>query len=364
MLRSNLLLALGSVGLMAVIACGDDAGTGGSGGSGGAGAGTPGEGVQPPARPDGAGPGDGSAATIFGTTKLYLGVKTRAGVESTDAWKDFGYDLDQQVTTNDFANHCTPAGQGIPTNVFPDGNDGIDNSFGRTLLPVVKLAAMGTDLEAEVNSAIAEGSFNVMINIKDLGTGANYDPLDSILLAGKNGMGNTWEIVPEILSNPADPDSSTVTFPGSYLSDNVWVSGNKGTVDLTLSIAGFDLSLEIKSAFITMELSADRTTATNGVIAGVLDTEALVDTIASLAGSLSPDFCDPSSPTVASILNQVRQASDIMADGSQQAGTPCTGISIGLGFDAAAVTVSGVGMPAEPTPDPCDMAAGGAGGGM
>ena len=82
--------------------------------------------------------------------------------------------------------------------------------------------------------------------------------------------------------------------------------------------------------------------------------------IETLAGTLSPEFCN-GGPTVESILNQIRQASDIMSDGSQQAGTPCTGISIGLGFDATEVTVDGVGAAAMPQPDPCDGGAGGMG---
>jgi hypothetical protein len=111
-----------------------------------------------------------------------------------------------------------------------------------------------------------------------------------------------------------------------------------------------------------MKLDAAHGGATEGVIAGVLDTEALVGQIESLAGTLSPEFCN-GGPTVESILNQIRQASDIMSDGSQQAGTPCTGISIGLGFDATVVTVDGVGAAAEEQPDPCEAAGGmGAGG--
>lgn len=357
MLQSKLLLALGSASLVAsLLACGDDAGTGGSGGSGGAGGG---EGAQPPPRPTGATPGDGGGK-IFGTTKLYVGTKTRQGAESPDAWKSFGYNLDGQVTSDDFANHCTPAGQGIPTNVFPDGDDGIDNSFGRTLIPIIKLVSMGTDLESQINEAITSGSFNVMINMRDLGDGANYDPIDAILLAGKEGNGNTWKAVPEFLDDPTDPDTSKVKFADSYLTDNTWVSGNKGTVDLTLAIAGFELSLQIRSAFITMKLDGAHGSATEGIIAGVLDTEALVGQIETLAGTLSPEFCN-GGPTVESILNQIRQASDIMSDGSQQAGTPCTGISIGLGFDATEVQVDGVGAAAMPQPDPCDGGAGGMG---
>lgn len=358
MLRSHLFLAsLCVVGLAMGVGCGDsDTGTGGGGG------GTPTAGVVPPPRPDGAGPGDGTGV-IFGTTHIYIGTKTRDGQESADAWKEFGYDIDGQVTAQDFSGHCDPAGGAAPNNVFPDGNDGIDNAFGRVLLPIIKTAAATSvsDLEAELNGAIAEGSFNIMVNLTDLGSGADYDPISGLLQAGKEGVGNTWKAAPEFLEDPTDPLSASVKFPNSYLTENVWVSGDQGTVELNIAIAGFELSLNIESAVITMELDGAHGGATKGVISGVLDTEALIDQLRSVLGAVDPSFCEGTA--VEGILNQIRQASDIMKDGSQQTGVECNGISIGLGFDATAVTIDGVGTPAEEVPPPCSEGGGGAGGG-
>jgi len=357
MLRSHLYLAtfVASAGILSLglTACGDDTGPGGAGGAAAGGA-------TPPPRPEGAGPGDGSGK-IFGTSKIYIGTKTRAGVESADAWKDFGYDLDGQITGADFANHCTPAGGAAPTNVFPDGTNGIDNAFGKVLLPIIKTAAATSvsDLEASLNMGISDGTFNLMINIADLGDGDSYDPLNAILLAGKDGVGNTWKAVPEFLTNPTDPNSSKVKFPGSYLNANTWVSGDKGTVELSLGIAGFDLSLNIESALISMELDGAHGGATNGIISGVLDAEALIDQLRDVLGAVDESFCEGTA--VEGILNQIRQASDIMADGSQQAGAMCTGISIGIGFDTTVVTLDGVGEPAMAVDPPC-MGGGGGGG--
>lgn len=356
MLRSNLFVAsLCLVGIASAFGCGDDTGTGGNGGAAAAG-------VQPPGRPEGAGPGDGSGV-VFGTTHIYIGTKTRAGAATSDAWKDFGYDLDGQITTSDYTNHCKPAGGATPGNSFPDGTDGIDNSFGKNLLPVIKTAA-GTqvsDLEASLNGAIEDGSFNIMVNIKNLGTAADYDPLDSLLLAGKEGnvATNTWKAAPEFLNDTTDPDSAKVTFPNSYLSGNTWVSGDKGTVELNIAIAGFNLSLEIQSAVITMELDAAHGGATKGIIAGVLNTEALISSLRDVIGAVDPSLCEGTA--VEGILNLIRQASDIMDDGSQDPASECNGISIGLGFDATAVTVDGVGAASPPADPPC-QGGGGTGG--
>lgn len=358
MLRSHLLLASFCV-IGIAVGCGDDDGTGGSGGGGG---GTPsGPGLQPPERPEGASPGDGTGK-VFGTSHIYIGTKTRAGQESPDAWKDFGYDLDGQITAQDFSNHCKPNGSAAPNNVFPDGTDGIDNAFGRVLLPIIKTAAATSvsDLEAELNGAIAEGSFNVMLNLTDLGDGANYNPVKALLLAGKEGVGNTWKAAPEFLTNPADPTSAKVKFDNSYVVENVWVSGDKGTVELNIAIAGFDLALNIESALITMEMDSAHGGATKGVISGVLDTEDLILQLKDVLGAVDESFCEGSA--VDSILNQIRQASDIMKDGSQDPSAICDGISIGIGFDATVVTLDGVGMPAEEQPPPCTEGTGGGGG--
>ncbi|HTJ82202.1 MAG TPA: hypothetical protein VL400_10790 [Polyangiaceae bacterium] len=343
-------------------ACGDS-GTGSGGGGGGTTAG-----LQPPPRPSGASAGDGTGK-LYGTTHLYIGTKTRAGAESADAWKDYGYDLDGQSTSSDFSNHCKPAGGAAPNNVFPDGNNGIDNAFGKVLLPVIKTAAQTStpDLEGSLNDSIASGSFNIMLDLANLGDGTDYDPIDAYLYAGKNGVGSAWEAAPEFLKDPTNADmtaalhSSQVHFTSSYTNANTWVSGDKGTVGLKLGIAGFSLDLNIRSAVITMELAADHSGATNGVIAGVLDTEELIAQLRDVLGAVDPSFCEGAA--VEGILNQIRQASDIMKDGSQDPSATCDGISIGLGFDASPVTISKIGDPAVPGELPCQGTGGGGTGG-
>ena len=47
--------------------------------------------------------------------------------------------------------------------------------------------------------------------------------------------------------------------------------------------------------------------------------------------------------------DQIRQASDIMADGTQDPNSVCNGISVGLGFN---MLFAGLGDIAPPAPDP------------
>jgi len=345
MLRSHLSIigsvAVGCLSLATVVGCGDS-GTGGSGGGS--------AGIQPKARPSNAPKGDASGPKALAATKIYIGTTTRAGADSPTAWEDFGYDLDNQVTAADFSHHCKPNSNASPKDVFPDGKDGRDNSFGKKLLPIIKSAAGSTDIQGSLNKAITDGTFTIIVDLPDLGNATDYNPLQAFLLGGKEGTPGTWKLIPELLTGMT-PDTAKVKFPNSYLAGNTWVSGDKGTVDLSLNIAGFSIDLKIASAVITMDLGADHNSATNGTIAGVLQTEAFISELKKVVGAFSPDLCQ--GQAVESILNQIRQASDIMADGSQDATKTCDGISIGIGFDATNTTLGGLGAAAMPQGDPC-----------
>ncbi len=346
MLRSNIVLA----GLTASVLCVSSIGCGDSGGTGGAGGQASQAGAQPPGPPSGAKAGDGTGKA-FGVSKLYIGTTDRSGAESPTAWENYGYNLDNQITTTDYTKHCKANGGASPADTFKDGKDGRDNAFGKSLLPIIKSAAMGTDLQASVNKALTDGTFTIIVDIADLGDGKDYNPLKAYLLAGKErDATNTWKIVPELLDGTT-PDTSKVKFLQSYLTNNTWVSGSKGKVSLSLSVAGFSLSLDINSAVIAMDLDGTHANATNGTIAGVLNTEQFITELQKVVGAFDPSLC--TGPTVDSILNRIRQASDIMSDGTQDPSKTCDGISIGIGFDATNVNIGGLAAAAMPQPDPC-----------
>jgi len=93
--------------------------------------------------------------------------------------------------------------------------------------------------------------------------------------------------------------------------------------------------------------------AVEGQLGGIIDTEAFVAEIAKAATKFDTSFCDPNSPTMHAILNQIRQASDIMLDGTQDPAKACDGISIGLGFTMKAAQLGPVAPPDPPFIDPC-----------
>src|SRR5262245_61357453 len=104
--------------------------------------GTGGGGQSASARPPAPGPqkaGDGPAAgSVFAVKKLYLGDSDRDGTKNgTNGWRQYGFDLDGKQTTPSSTDVCKPASGGKPELVYNDGNNGIDNSFGEIILPIV-----------------------------------------------------------------------------------------------------------------------------------------------------------------------------------------------------------------------------------
>jgi len=306
-------------------------------------------------------------SVVYAINKLYLGGTNRDGKSNkASGWKQYGFNLDGKVSTEASKDICKPRAGAVPKNVYPDGNEGIDNSFGKNVLPLVLAAA--SDAETSINDSIVEGSFTIMLDIDHLGADTEYNPLVAKLYGGasldappKFDGTDEWPVIPELLKDPADITSSKVQFTTSYLIDNTWVSGSKAPINLSLAVSGFTLNLTIGSAILAMKLSPDHKSATEGTIAGILETDVLTTELKKVVAAFDDSFCDDNA-TVDSILNQIRQASDIMKDGSQDPTKECDGISIGLGFDMKQVKLGPVGKPAEQT-DPCSGTGGGGAGG-
>lgn len=374
MLRSRFILLAGFLLAAASLsACGGGTDTSGSstggGGTGGSTGGTADNLNHPPDIDPASNAADGTGTTIAIHT-LYLGDTDRTGKTSSTAWKSFGFDLDGKASTKESTDLCKPAAGAKASAVYEDGDGGTDNSFGKNILPII--TSLASDASSQVNDSINKGSFTIILKIDGVGAKDSYKDLHTGLYAGAkildmagNPMAPAWDgtdkwpVVPELLNN-GDINNPKVQFASSYVVKDpksgarTWVSGSKGDLVLNLSVGGFTLGLTIASALVSTELSADNKKGTKGTIAGILNTEQLISELAKVAGSFDPTLCPPSS-TFESIAQQIRQASDILSDGSQDPTKTCDGISIGLGFDMDAIQL---GEPADPSmgnTDPCAM---------
>lgn len=341
---SMLGLGLGAAAFTLSQGCSDDSTSTGGGGSTGK--------VPPSAEGP---PTTSTDERTFALRELHLGEADRKLVKNRDAWKEYGYNLDGLVTTvtnaqaPDLAKVCNRA-PGAPATIHSDGTAGTDNSFGRNILTL--LDPFAPTPSKSLTDAIAAGDFTILLKIK----GLTDDPAQTNTgLSGTLLVGGEFGETPPTFS-PTDDwpfrASPQVPINGAYINDGVFVNGTGGaTVELSLSIQGQTLALTINKAIITFKHQPPNDIV-DGTIAGVIATEQFVNGISSVAGRFSTELCSGS--TVEGIKDSIRQASDMMADGSQKPGVACDGISIGLGFTGKRVANPTKTAPeGEVPPDPC-----------
>ncbi len=385
----------------AICVCDSSSGSGSGGSSGGGSGGSSGgengdtcanpsnDCVVQPSPPSGGAPT--SKSHNYAIHTLYLGDTDRTGISNSAAWKAYGYNLDNLVTTKVSTDVCTLAA-GAAKTAQVDGNGGIDNSFGENVLPIF-ITTAGSDWAERINASIEDGSFTDIFHVTGFddsaGSTASATGLTGLLLAGGSyadaydGGAPTWDttthwpIVPTIM-NGCDPttgcgsgctygsaagacavnplSAATITFPSAYQAGGTFVNGTP-SVNLTLSITP-QLSVQIHSALVTFQPKAPGS-VTDGTVAGVLITSEFVSAIESVAGNITTSLCSGSA--FQSIAQQMDQASDIVIDPtsgavSNSAGTMCNAISIGLGFEGTEIgspSSSDIEAPPAAAPNPC-----------
>lgn len=327
-------------------------------------------GKVPPPKPM-AGTTTSTDEQTFALNSLLLGDSARGSTAtSTTAWKDYGFNIDGKISDAKSTDVCTRAA-GAPSSVQADGNSGIDNSFGANILPIIQSAGSIPNPSQTISDSISKGSFTIQLKIKGLmGAKQTNTGLSAQLFASgafdEDGgtkptftTADNWPVRPELLNNPNDVSmGSKVTFPDSYITNGTFVTPT-GTITLSLVFQGVALDIEIVKAVVVMDINGD--SGDNGTIAGVIPTEKLIDGLQKVAGRISKSLCGNAFDGIA---QQIRQTSDINADGSNSAGKACDAISIGIGF-----TAKHVGNPTKiaslgtAPPDPCTtpMDAGGGG---
>ena len=294
---------------------------------------------------------------MLAANDLFVGDTGFDGVKTPTAWKQFGFDIDGKVSTETSLDLCQPAAGGKKTSVYPDGDLGIDNGFGKNVMVKI-LAALVPDLSATITQTIHDGDYTLLLTFDGLGAETDVPALATRLHAGaplgKPALfdgSDCWSVVPELLDDPTDIESSKVIFPTSALEANVWSSNGVATLTLDLPMGDFPLRLQIHEARMRTTLDPDHQGATLGHIGGVLDTEELIAEFTKTAGTFDPALCQ--GQTIEAIANQIRQASDILLDGTQDPLQTCNGISIGIGFKMRNAGLAGVGQPTPPVDDPC-----------
>jgi hypothetical protein len=306
---------------------------------------------EPPPRPDGGVPA--SQVQTFAIRTLDIGDVDRDGGVSTQAWQTLGYNLDAKTTTAGSTDVCAP---------IVDGIAGIDNSFAQNLLAIVRAVNSNGFTSALVSQEISTGSWTLLIEIDGLGNdpaqtavGLTAQVFEGAALSSKPAFDTStvWPVLSSSLVDGATLASGAkLRFDSAYVNGGTFVSSStSGVLVVRLLSQGYAFPLVLHHPIITFDhISPD--VGANGTIAGVIDTQEIIATTKSIAGSFDKSLC--SGPTIQSILSQIAQTSDMYSDGTNSASGPCTGISIGLGFEARVIAnPTTVTTAPAPPPDPC-----------
>lgn len=301
---------------------------------------------QPPDPPVGAAPTTATDARTFAVTSFTLGDLDRSGNVNADAWKTLGYDIDHLATNaeGDVAKLCQRTGNFA---TVQDGENGIDNSFGHNIVALIN--TVNGSASKNLTTAALEGRFTLLIQVKGLSddpaqtnTGLN----GSVFFATPFGGDPDSGIRPTFTQADDWPyrNDTHVDLANAYVVKSDFVNGaGTGEFPLALALAGTTVILTVHHGTITFTHDPANQALIKGTIAGVVDTQALVDNMDALASRFTPPICP--GPALTLIKNAIAGSSDILSDGSQDPTKPCNGISIGIGFEAKRV-----GNPTKPVP--------------
>lgn len=297
--------------------------------------------------------GTGGAACAGAPDNVFALNVLRLGEGNSGEWKGYGFDLDGKSSTAVSTDVCKPNAGGDPSTAYPDGANGIDNSFGKNLLPT--FLSLVPTWPNDLQQGLTQGQYDLLLDVLCLPPAGDATSLTTKLFdataLGKAPLfdgSDAWPVDPALLSEPTDPFSTTIQFSGGHLTGTAFDAGD-GTVVLQLPFDAGDevvwVKLTLHAARIGATFSPDHESASNGLIGGVLNTEEFVVEIKKLGAAIN--VCGTA--LFDGLIQQIRQSSDILSDGTQDPSKTCDGISIGLGFDMSRAKVGAVGAPLPPS---------------
>lgn len=280
--------------------------------------------TTPPDRPSGD-DGDDGLEYLFGLREVNL--------DQEEDWRNIGYDLDGRCTVEPaFDSECRPPRRSTPPS---DGNDGIDNTFGRDLFPLVDVAVMGlqdtaraadldgtmplmrmrgwngTDNDTRVDVAITSAIFSVpadamgaiptfdIDNFKPMVGGMPFRPL-------YDGTGSDFAFLREDTFFDGDVDRPLIRDDNAYVIDRNVVARLPDRFELVFPSMTAGVFVTLTDAIAVGHLSDDLMRLENIMVAGrwaVLDLLATAENVGLCRGEAQYDI----------LANTLDQIADIRA---------------------------------------------------
>ncbi len=300
-----------------------------------------------------------NVVSTFAVTTVLLGEADLRGVESTSAWRAFGFDLDGKATTSSSTDVCS-LHPGAPNVDQVDGLLARDNAFGSVLLPIIE--SVGSLVRGQPSilqsGLIQSGAWTWLLEV----TGLPSDPKQStdglraqLFVGAQLGSAPSfdstmnWPVLASSLANGVSvAGGARVQFSNVFVTDGTLVATDAAEpLVLPMIVVDGLHPLRIHHPTITLTLAS---LDSAGVVAGVLDPEDVVAALQNFAGHISRSLCGSAFDAIA---EQLRDAQDILDDTSNAPGVPCNAISIGIGITARVIANPTTVAADPPAPDFC-----------
>jgi len=286
----------------------------------------------------------GSCFAALAFSRVLAGDSDRNLIANANAWKQYGDDIDGKTTTGSSTDVCQRA-SGAPAGVQIDGNAGIDNSFGENVLPIIETVLGNSSLSFGWSTAIGAGqTYAPILRIDGLGGAQDYASLGGGAMLGMPLPANfdgkdVWPISSQsVIGN--DAAKPALALPGTMTARVYRSTPTDGSLPLLLFVGGGTVLLPIKHLVVHATIPPDNSTATDGVISGLVTVADMQESMRQLLGAATTQVCSGS--TWDAIAAQIAQAADILQDGTQDPGKPCDAVTIGLGFEGTAIILGQV----------------------
>jgi hypothetical protein len=302
----------------------------------------------------------GPADEVFAVSFFRLGITKRDGEATTEAWKQYGFNLDGICTTS--ADSETSKGtcqriMGSEADTLTDGDSCIDNNFGSKLIPMIR--ALDPLAEEKIGDGISKGALTLLIRIENLP--AATGPANGLLYAAKARGGvakldgsDTWDV------DTTSVTGGDITKPHARLTGAVSMVEGKRVWNATADelalpavfISGATGSIGVAGARVEIDLESKRGTIAG--YAGIANVKSVVSGV--LAQQKSP-LC-PGNSLYEAVMTNIGRTADMPAKLPHDPGKACAALSLGLGVEMVAGTLGNVVPTGGPKTDPCAPDAG------
>lgn len=304
--------------------------------------------------------GPSSKTTVFAVSFFRLGMTKWDGEPTTDAWRQYGFNLDGQCTTT--ADSETSKGtckrvEMSEADTLTDGDNCIDNNFGSKLIAMIR--ALDPAAETKIGDGIKKGALTLILKIENLPTtGVGTGPTLATMYAGKaRGTptldGNdVWDIDATSVKD-SDLTKPLATFSGTITmvdGKRVWSAQGSELPLPAVFIAGANGAIPIKGARIDIEIDNAR-----GMIAGYAPMTSVKSVV---TGVLANQKMCPGQPLFEAVMTNIGRTADMPTTLPHNGAETCTSLSMGLGVELVGGSLGTVVPTPPPKPDPCNPDAG------